>query len=106
MICNPNNPTGYLYSKEELQKVAEIVKKHDLFLFADEVYREFCYDGHEHFSVMQLEGIEQNTILLDSVSKRYSACGARIGCLITKNKEQRAKNQDKLLLGPMTKVMS
>jgi aspartate aminotransferase len=87
MICNPNNPTGYLYSKEELQKVAEIVKKHDLFLFADEVYREFCYDGHEHFSVMQLDGIEQNTILLDSVSKRYSACGARIGCLITKNKE-------------------
>ncbi len=87
MICNPNNPTGYLYSKEELQKVAEIVKKHDLFLFADEVYREFCYDGNEHFSVMQLKGIEQNTILLDSVSKRYSACGARIGCLITKNKE-------------------
>ncbi len=87
MICNPNNPTGYLYSKEELMKVAEIVKKHDLFLFADEVYREFCYDGHEHFSVMQLQGIEENTILLDSVSKRYSACGARIGCLVTKNKE-------------------
>ena len=87
MICNPNNPTGYLYTKEELLKVAEIVKKHDLFLFADEVYREFCYDGHEHFSVMQLEGLEKNVILLDSVSKRYSACGARVGCLITRNEE-------------------
>ncbi len=87
MICNPSNPTGYLYSKEELEKVAEIVKKHDLFLFADEVYREFCYDGHEHFSVMQLPGLEQHVILLDSVSKRYSACGARIGCFITRNKE-------------------
>ncbi len=87
MICNPSNPTGYLYSKEELEKVAEIVKKHDLFLFADEVYREFCYDGHEHFSVMQLPGLEQHVILLDSVSKRYSACGARIGCFITRNAE-------------------
>ncbi len=87
MICNPSNPTGYLYSKEELEKVAEIVKKHDLFLFADEVYREFCYDGHEHFSVMQLPGLEQHVILLDSVSKRYSACGARIGCFITRNNE-------------------
>ncbi len=87
MICNPNNPTGYLYTKDELLKVAEIVKKHDLYLFADEVYREFCYDGHEHFSVMQLEGLEKNVVLLDSVSKRYSACGARIGCLITKNEE-------------------
>ncbi len=87
MICNPSNPTGYLYSKEELQKVAEIVKKHDLFLFADEVYREFCYDGHEHFSVMQLAGLDQHVILLDSVSKRYSACGARIGCFITRNAE-------------------
>ena len=87
MICNPNNPTGYLYTKEELLKVAEIVKRHDLFLFADEVYREFCYDGHAHFSVMQLEGLEQNVVLLDSVSKRYSACGARIGCLVTKNEE-------------------
>lgn len=87
MICNPNNPTGYLYTKEELQKVAEIVKKHDLFLFADEVYREFCYDGNEHFSVMQLEDIAQNVVLLDSVSKRYSACGARIGTLISHNKE-------------------
>jgi aspartate aminotransferase len=87
MICNPNNPTGYLYTKDELLKVAEIVKKHDLFLFADEVYREFCYDGHEHFSVMQLEGLEKNVVLLDSVSKRYSACGARIGCLVTRNEE-------------------
>ena len=87
MICNPNNPTGYLYTKEELLKVAELVKKHDLFLFADEVYREFCYDGAEHFSVMQLEGIEQNVVLLDSVSKRYSACGARIGTLISHNQD-------------------
>ena len=87
MICNPNNPTGYLYTKEELLKVAEIVKKHDLFLFADEVYREFCYDGHPHFSVMEIPGIEQNVVLLDSVSKRYSACGARIGCIITRNEE-------------------
>lgn len=87
MICNPNNPTGYLYTKEELLKVAEIVKKHDLFLFADEVYREFCYDGNEHFSVMQIPGIENNVVLLDSVSKRYSACGARIGCLISHNEE-------------------
>ena len=87
MICNPNNPTGYLYSKEELLKVAELVKKYDLYLFADEVYREFCYDGHEHFSVMQLEGLEKNVVLFDSVSKRYSACGARVGCLVTRNAE-------------------
>jgi aspartate aminotransferase len=87
VICNPGNPTGYLYSKEELEKLAEIVKKHDLFLFADEVYREFCYDGAEPFSTMNLKGIEQNTILIDSVSKRYSMCGARIGTLITHNKE-------------------
>lgn len=87
MICNPNNPTGYLYTKEELLKVAEIVKKHDLFLFADEVYREFCYDGNEHFSVMQIEGLEQHVVLFDSVSKRYSACGGRIGCMVTKNEE-------------------
>ena len=87
MICNPNNPTGYLYTREELLKVAGLVKKYDLYLFADEVYREFCYDGHEHFSVMQLEGLERNTILFDSVSKRYSACGARVGCLITRNSE-------------------
>ena len=87
MICNPNNPTGYLYSKEEIMKLAEIVKKHDLFLFADEVYREFCYDGAEHFSVMQLTDIAENVVLLDSVSKRYSACGIRVGALITHNKE-------------------
>ena len=87
MICNPNNPTGYLYSKEEILKLAEIVKKHDLFLFADEVYREFCYDGIKHFSVMEVPEIEQNVVLLDSVSKRYSACGVRVGALITHNKE-------------------
>jgi aspartate aminotransferase len=87
MICNPNNPTGYLYSKEELELLKEIVKKHDLFLFSDEVYREFTYDGNPHYSVMNLEGIDQNVILLDSISKRYSACGARIGVMISKNKE-------------------
>ena len=87
IICNPNNPTGYLYSREELMKIRDIVKKHDLYLFSDEVYREFCYDGKEHFSAMNLEGIEQNVIMLDSVSKRYSECGVRIGALITKNKD-------------------
>lgn len=87
VICNPGNPTGYLYSKEELEKLRDIVKKHDLFLFADEVYREFCYDGAQPFSVMNLEGIDQNVILIDSVSKRYSMCGARIGCIISRNKE-------------------
>ena len=87
MICNPNNPTGYFYSKEELESLKEIVKKYDLFLFSDEVYREFVYDGRFHYSVMNLTGIEQNVILLDSISKRYSACGARIGVLISKNKE-------------------
>jgi aspartate aminotransferase len=87
MICNPNNPTGYLYSKEELELLRDIVKRHDLFLFADEVYREFVYDGAKHYSVMSLEGIDQNVILLDSISKRYSACGARIGVLISRNKE-------------------
>jgi len=87
MVCNPNNPTGYLYSRQELETLREIVKKHDLFLFADEVYREFCYDGETHSSVMNLEGIEENVVLFDSVSKRYSACGVRIGCMISKNKE-------------------
>jgi len=87
MICNPNNPTGYLYSKEELEQLRDLVIKYDLFLFSDEVYREFCYDGHKHFSVMELKGIENNTILLDSVSKRYSACGVRIGALISRNKD-------------------
>jgi aspartate aminotransferase len=87
VICNPGNPTGYLYSKEELEQLRDLVKKHDLFLFADEVYREFCYDGAVPFSVMNLEGIENNVIMIDSVSKRYSMCGARIGALISKNKE-------------------
>ena len=87
IICNPNNPTGYLYSKEELLALRDIIKKHDLFLFSDEVYREFCYDGAEHFSAMKMEGIEQNVIMLDSVSKRYSECGVRIGVLISKNKD-------------------
>ena len=85
LVCNPNNPTGYLYSREELEALREVVLKHDLYLFSDEVYREFCYDGYEHFSVMNLKGIEQNVVLLDSVSKRYSACGARVGTFITRN---------------------
>lgn len=87
VICNPGNPTGYLYSKEELEQLRDIVLKHDLILFADEVYREFCYDGAVPFSVMNLEGLEENVIMIDSVSKRYSMCGARIGALITKNSE-------------------
>ena len=86
MICNPGNPTGYLYSKSELEALRDLVKKHDLFLLSDEVYREFCYDDKEYISVMHLQGIENNVILLDSISKRYSACGARIGAMITKNK--------------------
>lgn len=87
MICNPGNPTGYLYTKAELEALKDLVKKYDLFLLSDEVYREFCYDGKEYVSVMHLAGIENNVILLDSISKRYSACGARIGALISKNKE-------------------
>ena len=87
IICNPNNPTGYLYSREELINIRDIVRKHDLFLFSDEAYREFCYDGAEHLSAMNLKGIEQNVILVDSVSKRYSECGVRIGALISRNKE-------------------
>lgn len=88
LICNPNNPTGYLYSESEIKQLGELVKKHDLFLIADEVYREFIYDERDqHFSVMNLTGIEQNVIMIDSVSKRYSMCGARIGCMVTKNKE-------------------
>ncbi len=87
IICNPNNPTGYLYSRAELETLKDIVLKYDLFLFADEVYREFCYDGKKHFSVMQLDGLDQNVVLIDSVSKRYSACGIRIGALISKNRE-------------------
>ena len=87
LICNPSNPTGYLYSKEELLILKQLVLKYDLFLFADEVYREFCYDGREYFSVMHLDGMDQNVVLMDSVSKRYSACGVRIGALISRNKE-------------------
>lgn len=87
LVCNPNNPTGYLYTEEELMVLKEIALKHDLFLIADEVYREFCYDGKKHHSVMHLNGLDENTILIDSVSKRYSMCGARIGVMITKNKE-------------------
>lgn len=87
LICNPGNPTGYLYSQQELETLRDIVKKHDLFLFADEVYREFCYDGARHISALTLEGIDQNTVLVDSVSKRYSMCGARVGAFITRNKE-------------------
>ena len=87
MICNPNNPTGYLYSKKELEVLRTMVIKHDLFLFADEVYREFCYDGTRHFSVMNLEGLDDHVVLFDSVSKRYSACGIRIGALISRNRD-------------------
>ncbi len=86
LICNPGNPTGYLYSKEEIKKLAALVKKHDLFIIADEVYREFTYDGAEHYSILQEEGIDDNAIIIDSVSKRYSMCGARIGCLVSKNR--------------------
>lgn len=87
MICNPGNPTGYLYTRAELEALSDLVKKRDLFLLSDEVYREFCYDGKDYVSVMHLKGIENNVILLDSISKRYSACGARIGAMISKNKE-------------------
>jgi len=87
LICNPNNPTGYLYTKEELLELKQLVLKHDLFLFVDEVYREFCYDGKKHFSVLNIDGLEKNVIVVDSVSKRFSMCGARIGALITRNKE-------------------
>jgi len=87
LICNPGNPTGYLYSEEEIEKLKMMVLKHDLFLIADEVYREFTYDGLKHTSVMSLEGLDENAIIIDSVSKRYSMCGARIGCIVSKNKE-------------------
>ena len=86
LICNPGNPTGYLYSKQELETLRDIVKKHNLYLIADEVYREFCYDGETHYSVFNLEGIDNNIIVIDSVSKRYSMCGARIGAFVSKNK--------------------
>lgn len=87
LICNPGNPTGYLYTKEELEQLAELVKKHNLFLIADEVYREFTYDGLTHNSVLSEKSIEQNAIMIDSVSKRFSMCGARIGCLVSKNRD-------------------
>ena len=87
MVCNPNNPTGYLYSKKELETLKELALKYDLFLIADEVYREFVYDEKKHFSIMNLDGLDNNTILIDSVSKRYSACGFRIGMMISKNKK-------------------
>ncbi|NLO67338.1 MAG: pyridoxal phosphate-dependent aminotransferase [Bacteroidales bacterium] len=87
LICNPNNPTGYLYSKEELEKLRTIVLKHNLYLFSDEVYREFCYDGATHHSVLSLEGLENHTVLFDSVSKRFSACGIRIGAIVSRNQE-------------------
>ncbi|MEP5341930.1 MAG: pyridoxal phosphate-dependent aminotransferase [Algibacter sp.] len=86
LICNPGNPTGYLYSKEEIKKLARLVKKYDLFLIADEVYREFIYDGVKHYSILENDELEDNAIIIDSVSKRYSMCGARIGCLVSKNK--------------------
>ena len=87
LICNPGNPTGYLYSEEEITKLKDIVLKHNLFLIADEVYREFVYDGLKHHSVMHQKGLEENAIIIDSVSKRYSMCGARIGCVVSKNKD-------------------
>jgi len=87
LICNPSNPTGYLYTREELEVLGGLVKKHNLFLFADEVYREFVYDGRKHYSTFYLEGIEDHLIMVDSVSKRYSMCGARIGALVTRNRE-------------------
>jgi len=87
VICSPNNPTGYLYSRAEMEALRDLCLKHDLFLLADEAYREFCYDGKEFVSPMHLEGLEQHVVILDTVSKRYSACGARLGCIVTKNKE-------------------
>ena len=90
LICNPNNPTGYLYTRREMNQIRDLVKKHDLYLFSDEVYREFIYTGSPYISACHLEGIEQNVILIDSVSKRYSECGIRIGALITKNEEVRS----------------
>ena len=86
VICNPGNPTGYLYSQEEIDQLARLVKKHDIFLIADEVYREFAYDGAQHHSVLEQRDIDEHTIMIDSVSKRYSMCGARIGCLVSRNK--------------------
>ena len=90
LICNPNNPTGYVYTKEELLQLRDIVKRHNLFLFSDEVYREFCYTPEPYFSALQLEGVEDNVVVIDSVSKRYNECGVRIGAIVTKNKELKA----------------
>lgn len=87
IICNPNNPTGYLYSKEEMEQLGRLILKHDLYLFSDEVYREFCYDGLPHFSAMHIKDAGRNVVMVDSVSKRYSACGVRIGALVTRNRE-------------------
>lgn len=87
LICNPGNPTGYLYSREEIMKLGELVRKHNLFLVADEVYREFTYDGQRHYSILELPGMEKHAIMVDSVSKRYSMCGARIGCLVSRNRD-------------------
>ena len=87
MICNPGNPTGYLYSRQELELLKELVLKYDLFLLSDEVYREFCYDGQKHISALSLEGLEEHAILLDTISKRYSACGGRIGAFVTRNQQ-------------------
>jgi aspartate aminotransferase len=89
MICNPNNPTGYLYTQQEMNQIRDLVKKYDLYLFSDEVYREFCYTGAPYISACHLKGIEQNVVLVDSVSKRYSECGIRVGALITKNEQVR-----------------
>ncbi len=89
LICNPNNPTGYLYTRKEMNQIRDLVKKYDLYLFSDEVYREFCYTGAPYISAFHLDGIEENVILIDSVSKRYSECGIRIGTLVTKNKKVR-----------------
>jgi aspartate aminotransferase len=90
MLCNPNNPTGYLYSRQDLMLIGDLVKRHDLFLISDEVYREFCYSDEPYTSALELEGIEQNVVMVDSVSKRYSECGVRIGMLVTHNREVRA----------------
>lgn len=87
VICNPGNPTGYLYTQEELIQLADLAKRHGIFLISDEVYREFCYDGHTHHSILSLPGLEEHAIMVDSVSKRYSMCGARIGCVVSRNKE-------------------
>ncbi len=87
LICNPGNPTGYLYSREEIAQLSDLVQKHNLFLIADEVYREFVYDGRSHYSILQVEGLEEHAVVIDSVSKRYSMCGARIGCVVSKNRD-------------------